>query len=141
MTTTDPNDLLERTPSEDPYPTAIAQLAVDVTDYLLDTAFADVSEPGRRQLRSGVAAILQVSGAYADVVADIDMYAEGIGHASVCVPAGQPNFVTVAHLNRVSPPGTAAGWRVSDDRTFATGQPNPCPCDHDPARKHLLLAC
>lgn len=33
-------------------------------------------------------------------------------------------------------------WRISKEKTFSTGEPQPYPCNHDPeTRTHYLLSC
>ena len=75
------------------------------------------------------------------VAADVRVYAEGIGRASICVLEDQPGADTIVHLNATHHPGTEHGWQVSNDETFRTGEPNPCPCNSDPSRLHYLLDC
>lgn len=41
--------------------------------------------------------------------------------------------------NSCNPPGTQNGWMLSKDKTFATGQPHPCPCPDHKGRIHLLF--
>ena len=73
--------------------------------------------------------------------ADVRVYTEGIGRASICVPDDQPIVAALTHLDAVHPSGTEYGWQVSADETFRTGEPNPCPCNSDPGRLHYLLDC
>lgn len=44
-------------------------------------------------------------------------------------------------LNAQHPTGISSQWQPSEDKTFVGGQPNPCPCDQDPNRKHYLFNC
>lgn len=44
-------------------------------------------------------------------------------------------------VNAVNPTGIDSPWRIHPG-PFASGQPNPCPCDGNyPNRKHYLLSC
>ncbi len=71
---------------------------------------------------------------------EVVMYAEGMFSASVCAPARMTPEQVVERVNRTHPSGTEAGWQVSDDKTFRTGQPMPAPCDKEPeTRRHWLL--
>ena len=68
------------------------------------------------------------------------IYSLGIVHASVCAPAAmEPAEVTEA-VNAASPTGIRTAWELSEE-AFATGEPNPAPCDTDPARRHYLFTC
>lgn len=68
------------------------------------------------------------------------VYAEGMLACSVCA-AADLNADQVAELvNRLNPAGTTNGWGIADE-PFATGSPNPCPCDDNPGRRHWLLYC
>jgi len=44
-------------------------------------------------------------------------------------------------VNTLSPTGVDSPWRISMDLTFASGSPNPGPCERDPGRTHYLLTC
>lgn len=66
-------------------------------------------------------------------------YAVGIFCCSVCAPADWSAERVEAETNRVLVCGTSSGWTVSTDEQFASGQPMPCACDKDAARKHWLL--
>ncbi len=66
------------------------------------------------------------------------VYAEGICSASVCssLPKREVNRRMRSRLTGVTP------WRPSRDKTFASGEPNPCLCDQNPeTHKHYLFHC
>ena len=71
---------------------------------------------------------------------DFDVYAIGMCYASVCtslskVEAGR-------RLNVLHPTGLATPWKPSKDKEFASGGPNPCPCEDKPeTHKHYLFEC
>lgn len=71
---------------------------------------------------------------------EIHVYSEGLVVCSVCTSLTDPAEVA-QKLNALSHPGTRSGWSVSSDPTFRDGNPNPCPCDMDPARLHFLMEC
>lgn len=67
------------------------------------------------------------------------VYSFGLVHASVC--SDDSEDVILMHVNREHPTGLAHGWTLSEDPTFASGHPNPGPCNTDDDRKHYLLVC
>lgn len=68
------------------------------------------------------------------------VYASGLLCCSVCAPVGMSRAELEREVNRIHPCGTRKGWTISTDPTFASGQPNPCPCnDHPTERQHWLL--
>lgn len=71
------------------------------------------------------------------VMEDFTVYAEGLFCASVCSSLGQGE--TEARM-QAKECGTDKGWTPSADKSFASGQPNPCPCDRSPkTHKHYLF--
>lgn len=72
----------------------------------------------------------------------VTAYAVGICAASVCAAAdASPDEIADA-INASYPTGISSRWRVSGDPTFASGEPNPCPCNEEPeSRRHWLLEC
>jgi len=66
---------------------------------------------------------------------------EGLCYLTACAPKEMTGPEVEADIRRQAIAGTSAGWRLSDDRTFSGGQPNPCECDQDGSRKHWLFAC
>ena len=72
---------------------------------------------------------------------DIQLYAVGIVSASVCHPEETPVEDVLAYVNGLHHPGVGCGWQLSEDDHFATGQPNPCPCNQEAGRIHRLLVC
>ena len=75
------------------------------------------------------------------MVPDIEVYAVGFCHASVCSSLSIEE--TTAYLNRECPTGTSNPWVISEEETFADGvHKNPCPCDQSPeTHKHYLFSC
>ncbi len=64
------------------------------------------------------------------------VYAEGLFSASVC--SDRPQADVEAWMGqRIS--GTTGGWMFSENETFKTGEPNPCPCETHPDRRHYLF--
>lgn len=69
-------------------------------------------------------------------------YSIGIMTASVCADNSLTPEDVEAEFNNISPSGTTNGWKLSEDKTFKGGAPNPCPCDQHPeTRKHYLFNC
>jgi hypothetical protein len=73
----------------------------------------------------------------------VEVYAYmGMVHASVCYPKDMPLDEVLEIANQLNPTGLDHEWEFSNERHFATGQPNPCRCDGDPKNKlHRLLVC
>lgn len=71
----------------------------------------------------------------------VTVYAVGLVHASVCADATDDELdwmlgeVNIAHPTGVGP------WQLSNELTFASGQPNPCPCEQENGHRHFLLEC
>lgn len=72
---------------------------------------------------------------------DIEIYSEGLCALSVCVPNNATREEIERAVNAVHPSGIDSRWKISVDKTFKTGNPNPCDCEHTPTRKHYLLNC
>lgn len=71
---------------------------------------------------------------------DFRAYAVGIANASVCTSLTDEQ--ATARLNTEHPTGIDSPWSISPDDTFASGQPNPRPCDDLPAtHRHILFSC
>ena len=62
----------------------------------------------------------------------------GLCYASVCTKLTDEE--TTSRLNMEHPTGVGP-WSISEDKTFATGQPNPCPCVEIPGNRHILFSC
>lgn len=69
----------------------------------------------------------------------IQVYSVGICHASVCAESNVKGEEVVAHVNRRVPTGVGP-WEITE-KTFASGEPNPCLCNSDPGRFHWLVTC
>lgn len=68
-----------------------------------------------------------------------DAYAVGLCEASVCSSLGKAE--TRARLNRQRPTGIKSRWRLAKE-SFATGEPNPHPCENFPeTHNHYLFDC
>lgn len=68
-----------------------------------------------------------------------EVYREGLFFMSVCTDMTPEEAEQYAQTIKSS--GTSRGWKVSKDKTFRTGEPNPCPCDQHPDRIHILFDC
>lgn len=72
----------------------------------------------------------------------VEVYRAGPVSLSCCAPASMPIDDLTDEVNRQHPTGISSGWSFAvEDKTFATGQPNPCPCERDPDRRHYLFHC
>lgn len=73
-------------------------------------------------------------------VGEFEIYRQGLTYMSVCTDMEPAE--AEAYAEAVSPAGTKMGWKISKDKTFATGEPNPCPCDQKPkTHVHILFEC
>jgi len=70
---------------------------------------------------------------------DFVIYAEGVCTASVCssLPMAEVQKRMRAHDTGISSP-----WEWAEAEDFATGHPNPCPCNKQPdTHRHYLFHC
>lgn len=70
---------------------------------------------------------------------DIVVYSAGVCFASVCAPISASLITVEAACNHQHPTGVGP-WTVSDE-PFASGAPNPSPCESDASRLHYLMVC
>jgi len=71
---------------------------------------------------------------------DFDAYRVGLCNASVCSSLDIEE--TTRKLNQEYPTGIVSKWKLSEEPTFRTGEPNGCPCDLYPeTHKHYLFSC
>jgi len=68
-----------------------------------------------------------------------EIYGEGLCYMSVCSPLSVED--TEAWVRRHHIAGTKRGWRLSSEKTFACGEPNPSPCNKAAGRMHYLFDC
>lgn len=79
--------------------------------------------------------LLNVSANY-----DFLVYSHGVVHSSVC--SSLTPEATVERINLENPTRISSPWALSKDKTFRTGEPNPCPCEDFPeTHKHYLFVC
>ena len=73
------------------------------------------------------------------MIPEFVVYSEGLCFASVCSSLGAER--TAHRMRSESPSGTENGWCLANE-AFASGEPNPCPCNHYPkTHKHYLFEC
>lgn len=72
---------------------------------------------------------------------DIMIYSNGILACSVCVPKKLSKRVIERAVNELNPTMTSTRWKISKDKTFRTGESNPCKCNEEPGRLHYLMEC
>jgi hypothetical protein len=71
---------------------------------------------------------------------DLIVYGIGLMCASVCTTLSDDE--ATEQLNLMEPTGIKAGWVISEDKNFRTGEANPCPCElHPETRRHILFNC
>jgi len=71
--------------------------------------------------------------------ARVQLYKVGLCYASVCAAADVEPEEIEREVNAQYPTGISSRWQVSDE-PFASGAPNPSPCNTEPdARRHWLL--
>lgn len=75
------------------------------------------------------------------MTAMISFIAIGPITCSVCAPADLSTEDVERLTNEKHPTGISSKWSISEAKTFATGEPNPCPCEKGSTRKHWLLSC
>ena len=71
----------------------------------------------------------------------VDLYAGSCGlcYCSACTALPDRDAIE-AEVNRVNPSGVSSPWKITDE-AFASGAPNPHPCEEDGGRNHYLLVC
>lgn len=71
---------------------------------------------------------------------DFVAYSIGLCYAGVCSSLSPEE--TAERMNIANPTGISSPWKIAEDATFESGQPNPCPCDMNPeTHKHYLMSC
>lgn len=71
---------------------------------------------------------------------EFEIYAEGLVCTSVCTSLSVEE--ATVRLNQLRPSGIMSQWVKSEDKTFISGEPNPCPCNtHPDTHKHYLFNC
>ena len=72
---------------------------------------------------------------------EFDIYSIGPVSMSVCVSEDMSREEIERRANAESPTGISSRWSISDEPTFANGDPMPCPCNTKSDRQHWLLHC
>ena len=65
------------------------------------------------------------------------VYAVGLCYASVCTDETDEDATRI--VNSEHPTGVSP-WRIADE-SFASGEANPHPCEHDSTARHILFSC
>ncbi len=68
------------------------------------------------------------------------VYSQGLCYCSACASKELTREEVEALVNRLNPSGTSHAWEISEE-PFASGAPNPSPCNDGPGRLHYLLVC
>ena len=74
-------------------------------------------------------------------MAYVHVYSEGPVALCACYPDDMPLDDVITEVNRQRPTGIRSKWSPALEPTFATGQPNPCPCNATEGRTHRLFHC
>lgn len=72
---------------------------------------------------------------------ELVIYSNGVVHCSVCTNVKDKKRVEEL-VNQKNPTGISSHWKISENKTFATGESNPCRCDTKPeTHVHYLMEC
>jgi len=72
---------------------------------------------------------------------ELEIYCNGIVHCSICTNIKDLKRIEEL-VNLKNPTGIRSKWEISKNKTFRTGEPNPCPCDKKPkTHMHYLMVC
>lgn len=83
---------------------------------------------------------LQIEQARLAAAHKLKIYSNGIVHCSVCAAKELTREELVRLVNQLNPTGVSSAWEISS-RPFASGAPNPSPCNDSPDRLHWLMDC
>jgi hypothetical protein len=73
---------------------------------------------------------------------DVIIYSTGIVACSVCADNSLSIKKITRIVNDMNPTYISSKWKLSKDKTFKNGEPNPCVCEQNPdTRKHYLFNC
>ena len=66
------------------------------------------------------------------------VYSCGLCYLSACTD--DTDEIVTQTVNNEHPTGIAPPWTIASE-PFADGTANPCPCNDDPNRRHVLFSC
>jgi len=70
------------------------------------------------------------------------IYRNGIVACSVCAKKDLSIKEITKQVNALNPTMSSSNWKLSKDKTFKGGEPNPCPCNEYPDnRVYYLFNC
>jgi len=69
------------------------------------------------------------------------VYASGDRYCSACAPKGMAREEIERQVNEAKPAGEGLRWRISEDKTFRTGETMPYTCPQNGCNEHWLLVC
>lgn len=72
-------------------------------------------------------------------ITDFEVYSLGIVSASVCTSLSIE--AATERMNKFHPTGIRSEWKLSKNKTFASGPPMPCQCPDHETHKHYLFNC
>lgn len=70
----------------------------------------------------------------------VEVYSVGLCFASACASIDTTREEVEETVNWQHPTGLESRWRIHDG-CFASGDPNPNPCESDNTKQHWLLSC
>jgi len=72
---------------------------------------------------------------------ELEVYNDGFVHCSICTNVKSRKRIEEL-VNLKNPTGIESRWKISRDKTFRSGEANPCPCEKNPkTHKHYLMEC
>ena len=72
---------------------------------------------------------------------ELTVYKNALHYCSVCTNVSDCKRIEEL-TNLKNPTGIKSQWRISENKNFASGKPNPFPCENKPeTHKHYLMAC
>lgn len=72
---------------------------------------------------------------------ELTVYRNGPVYCSVCTNITSRRRIEEL-LNQKNPTGISSMWGFSANKNFASGDPNPCPCEKKPTtHTHYLMSC
>lgn len=106
--------------------------AAAITDFIEQEREQMDAQAGRVELERKLRAAQRAT-------ADFELYASGIIYCSVCTSLS--DAAATDRLNRVNPTAISSQWKVSDEKTFKSGEANGCQCPDKATHRHLLFVC
>ena len=71
---------------------------------------------------------------------ELEIYSNGFVHCSICTNIENIEEIE-RQVNMKNPTGIGSRWKISEEPTFRSGQPNPCVCEQKSTHRHYLMVC